>query len=91
VPQSIVPSTEQEKAIGDYIRGAWTTFAKDPMEGLLSYGGGWPKYLPTKKTLIRTAFENQTGPSLTYGNEYDGSCTLLQQRDQVLEFGRWIR
>ncbi|KAL2686746.1 hypothetical protein Neosp_004287 [[Neocosmospora] mangrovei] len=77
VPQSPMPSTQEQVAVGDYLRGAWAAFAKDPAHGLLAYEDGWPKYKPTEETLIRLAFENQTGANLTLGNAYDGTCQGL--------------
>lgn len=61
-------------AVGDYLRGAWSTFAKDPARGLLTYAEGWPEYVPTEKTLIRLALDNRSGANLTLGNAYDGPC-----------------
>ncbi|KAH7142843.1 carboxylesterase [Dactylonectria estremocensis] len=77
VPQSPMPSTLEEVAIGDYLRGAWTAFAKDPARGLLTYADGWPMYEPTQETLVRLAFDNRTGTNLASGNAYDGPCQSL--------------
>ncbi|KIM99541.1 hypothetical protein OIDMADRAFT_91883, partial [Oidiodendron maius Zn] len=60
----VPPSTDAEVQIGDYIRGAWAAFAKDPVNGLTSYQDGWPMYDPSGETLIRLGFNNQTGTNL---------------------------
>ncbi len=70
----IPPSTEAEVDIGNYIRGAWAAFAKDPEDGLRSYRGGWPTYNPGDKTLIRLAYENKTGKNLAFPLLYDAAC-----------------
>lgn len=66
--------TPEEIAIGKYLRGAWAAFAKDPVSGLKSYGGGWPEYVPGKETLIRLAFENKTGINVASNTQYDATC-----------------
>ena len=74
----IPPNTPAEVAIGSYLRGAWAAFAKDPVNGLKSYGGGngtgWPTYDPVGNSLIRLGFANQTGPNLALGDAYDAMC-----------------
>lgn len=70
----IPPSTDAEIDIGDYVRGAWAAFAKDPTDGLRSYRGGWPVYNPMDKTLIRLAYENKTGTNLAFPLLYDAAC-----------------
>ena len=60
--------------IGQYMRGAWAAFAKDPVNGLSDYGGGWPRYSTGGQTLIRLAFNNMTGTNLAAGNQYDSGC-----------------
>lgn len=70
----VPPSTDAEVQIGDYIRGAWAAFAKDPINGLTSYQDGWPMYDPSGETLIRLGFNNQTGTNLAMGDMYDGAC-----------------
>ncbi|KAH9216473.1 carboxylesterase [Leptodontidium sp. 2 PMI_412] len=74
VARNPASSTPDEVAVGDYLRGAWSSFAKDTFRGLLTYGEGWPTYEPTKKTLVRLAFENRPGANFTLGNAYDGPC-----------------
>lgn len=74
VDQSAIPNTRQEDAIGRYMRGAWAAFAKDPARGLLRYRGGWPRYVPDRKTLARIGYENRTGANLAVGNLYDAGC-----------------
>lgn len=56
------------------MRGAWAAFAKDPVHGLESYGGGWQRYDPNGQTLIRLAYNNQTGANLALGTTYDVEC-----------------
>ena len=67
-------NTEAEIAIGKYMRGAWATFAKSPVDGLNSYEGGWPQYVPGEETLIRLGYQNMTGVNLALGTMYDGDC-----------------
>ncbi|KAN0091824.1 alpha/beta-hydrolase [Hyaloscypha variabilis] len=75
----IPASTPAEIAIGSYLRGAWATFAKDPVNGLKTYSGGngtgWPTYNPGEDTLVRLAFQNLTGPNLALPEIYDSNCT----------------
>lgn len=67
-------ATTEEVAIGKYLRGAWAAFAKDPKEGLKGYGGGWPLYDPGKDTLVRLAYQNETGLNVTSPSVYDVGC-----------------
>jgi cholinesterase len=72
----LVPAaTEEQISIGDYMRGAWAAFAKDPQKGLETYG--WPKYDVTKDTLVRLAFDNITGPNLINPRRYDADCMFV--------------
>jgi hypothetical protein len=70
--------TPQEIAIGSYLRGAWATFAKDPVNVLRTYGGGngtgWPTSVPGENTLVRLAYQNLTGPNLAPSEMYDSQC-----------------
>ena len=74
----IPANSPAEVAIGSYLRGAWAAFAKDPVNGLKSYGGGngtgWPTYDPVGNSLVRLGFANLTGPNLALGNSYDAMC-----------------
>lgn len=67
-------STTEENAIEAYIQKAWTTFAKDPVNGLAKYDGGWPTYDPAKETLIRLAFDSLTGRNLAFPGIYEAGC-----------------
>jgi hypothetical protein len=71
-PSFFISDTPEEDAIGAYMRGAWAAFAKDPVNGLVSYG--WPRYSTEDSTLVCLAYDNQTGPNLAIGNKYDGKC-----------------
>ncbi|EHL00500.1 putative Acetylcholinesterase 1 [Glarea lozoyensis 74030] len=69
------PASEEYVAVGNYMRGAWAAFAKDPVEGLTKYG--WPSYSSTSDSLVRLAYQNMTGtnavnPSLLFGDS--GVC-----------------
>ena len=67
-------STAEEIKFEAYMRGAWTTFAKDPANGLTTYEGGWPLYDPAKKSLIRLAYDNHVGTNLAFPMLYDAGC-----------------
>ncbi|RKF65206.1 Cholinesterase [Erysiphe neolycopersici] len=69
------PSTPFEIHTAKYMRGAWSTFAKDPVNGLSEYG--WPRYDPTKDTLIRIANNNTEGPNLINPYRYDADCIFF--------------
>jgi cholinesterase len=69
--------TPAELSIGNYIRGAWAAFAKDLVNGLNSYQGGWPKYSPSGNTLIRLAYNNVMGTNLAMPILYDGACSIM--------------
>lgn len=75
---TLIANTPEQVAIGKYMRGAWAAFAKDPVNGLTTYEGGWPQYNPSDRTLIRIGFNNVVGPNLAVGNQYDAGCPLLK-------------
>lgn len=77
MPETIMANTTEQNAISDYIQGAWAAFAKDPVNGLANYGGGWPQYDSGKETLVRLGYNNQTGTDLATGGEYDSYCSLV--------------
>ncbi|RFU25203.1 hypothetical protein B7463_g11139, partial [Scytalidium lignicola] len=66
--------TAEEIDFEKYLQGAWTAFAKDPVNGLKTYESGWPLYNPAKKTLIRLGYGNAVGTNLASPILYDASC-----------------
>ncbi|KAH7397702.1 carboxylesterase [Cadophora sp. MPI-SDFR-AT-0126] len=68
------PSTAEEDAFTEYLKGAWVAFAKDPVAGLSTYEGGWPTYDPAGETLVRLGFENRVGTNLAFPELYDAGC-----------------
>ncbi|RDW74761.1 carboxylic ester hydrolase-18 [Coleophoma cylindrospora] len=66
--------TVMEFALEEYLQGAWTTFAKDPVNGLTTYEGGWPLYNPAEETLIRLGYDNVVGKHLASPTLYDTEC-----------------
>jgi cholinesterase len=68
-------ATTAEIEIGNYMRGAWATFAKDPKNGLTNYG--WPVYNTSQDTLVRLAYNNQSGPNLINPRRYDANCVFV--------------
>lgn len=74
VPPGLPAPLPNEVDIATYMRGAWTAFAKDPVNGLNTYQGGWPQYDPASETLIRLAYNNQTGTNVGLPALYDISC-----------------
>ncbi|CAG8950651.1 hypothetical protein HYFRA_00002861 [Hymenoscyphus fraxineus] len=81
-------STAIEEEIASYIQGAWTTFAKDPTKGLLTYGEGWPLYDPTKETLVRLAYEDRVGSNLAFPLIYaeDEGCRVANFTALIYQF-----
>jgi cholinesterase len=75
--KGIAPNTAQEQAVMNYTRGAWAAFAKDPVNGLNSYQGGWPAYNPAMSTLVRLAFGGGTGTNLALPEIYDAPCGTI--------------
>ncbi|KAK0103599.1 hypothetical protein ONS95_005611 [Cadophora gregata] len=69
------PSTVEEDAFAEYLKGAWVAFAKDPVAGLSSYEGGWPMYDPAGESLVRLGFENKVGTNLGFPELYDAGCS----------------
>lgn len=71
-------STAIENEIATYMQGAWSTFAKDPVMGLITYADGWPLYDPAKETLIRIAYDDKVGSNLAFPMIYgeDEGCHI---------------
>lgn len=69
--------TQQEIQFANYMRGAWAAFAKDPVNGLNTYEGGWPQYDVSGETLIRLAFNNLTGTNTVSPFLYDADCIFV--------------
>lgn len=78
-------STAEEIQVADYVQGAWLAFAKDPVNGLGSYEGGWPQYDPAEETLIRLAYENSVGTNLALPELYDAQCSEVSIAALVCE------
>ena len=76
VPASPGP-TQQEIQFANYMRGAWAAFAKDPVNGLNNYEGGWPQYNVSGDTLIRLAYNNLTGTNAVSPYLYDADCIFV--------------
>lgn len=70
-----IAATPEEIAIGSYMRGAWAAFAKDPTNGLNTYG--WPAYEVGKQTLVRLGYNNETGTNEVDPVMYDAECTYV--------------
>jgi cholinesterase len=72
-------ATQAEISIGNYMRGAWAAFAKDPTSGLTTYG--WPTYDTSQDTLVRLALNNVTGANLINPYKYDADCIFVNVSD----------
>ncbi|KAL2075539.1 hypothetical protein VTL71DRAFT_482 [Oculimacula yallundae] len=73
--QNSPAASPEQVSIGNYMRGAWAAFAKDPQKGLTNYG--WPLYNTSQDTLVRIAYENITGANLINPYRYDADCHLV--------------
>lgn len=65
-------STWEERAVGDYLRGAWSAFARCPESGLAGYG--WPLYKRGEATEVLIGMGNDTVPSFAKPEVYDTTC-----------------
>jgi len=65
-------ATPQQIASSIYIQNAWVTFVKNPTSGLSSLG--WPKFDPTKPTLVQLAVNNANTPSYADPAPIQGDC-----------------
>ncbi|KAH8697482.1 putative carboxylesterase [Talaromyces proteolyticus] len=73
--QDKVARTAEEEIMSTYMRKAWTTFAKDPVNGLVQYG--FPEYNANGNTLIQLAINNETSPNPTNPAQYDTGCPIV--------------
>jgi carboxylesterase type B len=65
-------STPDELALSKNIRTAWSTFAKDPKEGLKKLG--WPVYDASKPTLVVLGAKNKPETTFVSPSIYDAGC-----------------
>jgi cholinesterase len=76
---TVPDSTPEEISISTYMRGAWVAFAKDPVNGLTTYG--WPVYDISGDTLIRLAYNNVTGTNAVNPYLYDAKCQVTSTNE----------
>jgi carboxylesterase type B len=69
--------TKDEKVVSEYMQGAWVAFAKDPVDGLLTYG--WPKWTPGNGTdaLAELGMGNKSGAVFAPSDIFVGMCGSL--------------
>jgi cholinesterase len=75
--EGIPENTPAELDLMKYIRGAWASFAKDPINGLKGGNYSWPTYQPGGQNLVRLGYNDTTGSNLALGQLYDSACTSL--------------
>jgi len=63
------PDTPEEKKMAETIMTAWTSFAKDPKDGLKKLG--WPVYDPDKPTVIILGGRNDASVKFVSRSEAD--------------------
>ncbi|KAI1768747.1 putative carboxylesterase [Hypoxylon sp. FL1150] len=84
--QNVLNRTEAQEQVSDYVRGMWAAFAKDPADGLTSYG--LPTYVPLESTLLRLGYNNATGPNAALPALYDIGCVVAEPlADAVVAVG----
>ena len=64
----------QERALGDYMRGAWSAFAADPVHGLGELYG-WPNYQVNDTSLVMLGQNNETVAAFGKAGTVDTNCT----------------
>lgn len=64
-------STWQERAMGTYMRGAWSAFAHDPSCGLNTYG--WQQYSNMTQSFIQLGFDNTSSTSFSVLPTYNST------------------
>jgi Carboxylesterase family len=80
-----------EIELGEKMRHAWASFAKDPYNGLKRPEIAWPTYDPEKPTLVRLGYENSPIIDFVDPNEYDNaqpySCSWWKDTENSNVFG----
>ncbi|KAB8231411.1 cholinesterase [Aspergillus alliaceus] len=71
-----VEDSEFEAKAAAYMRDAWTTFAKDPYNGL-NTRLHWPQYDPLTKSMIQLSYKQQTEASYTFNWKVDAFCPVI--------------
>ncbi|KAL1955878.1 hypothetical protein VTO42DRAFT_8036 [Malbranchea cinnamomea] len=78
-------NTPEQEAFGDNIRHAWSTFARDPVNGLAELG--WPKWQTWTRSLVQLGYNNNPEASFTYGVIHDAACRLF---DGITGLGQFV-
>lgn len=66
------PSTLLENTVSQYMRHAWASFAKDPVDGLKALG--WPLYNASEETLVRLGHDEEESASYVSPDDFDTIC-----------------
>lgn len=64
-------STWQERSMGTYMRGAWSAFAHDPMNGLNIYG--WEQYSNMTDSVIQLGFDDTNSTTFSVLPSYNST------------------
>jgi carboxylesterase type B len=67
------PDTLEEIELSKKMRKAWTTFAKDPVQGLAKQLG-WPLYEDNKSTIVRLGGPNSSEIAFEPQQKHDLGC-----------------
>lgn len=72
--ESIHTGTLAERALSQFVKNSFSTFARNPSSGLTS-GSGWPTYNPSADTLVQLGnVQNPTGSTLGSPTLIDATC-----------------
>jgi carboxylesterase type B len=70
------PDVEEEIKLSKAMRTAWTSFAKDPENGLTKLG--WPVYDQSKPTLVKLGGRFSGDITFVNNTVYDNDCARLR-------------
>jgi len=75
--------TAAEVALSSYMQTAWVAFARDPVNGLNSFG--WPTYNPSTASLVELGGANPSGAVFSSSIPFDAGCSFTEQQLSLVE------
>jgi len=77
--------TEEQKKLAKTMMTAWTSFAKDPENGLSKLG--WPVYDPKNPTVVQLGGDGSSAVTFALAKTFDSRCGLVNGLIGILGLG----